>query len=69
MDNLFHGFEFIHAYIDELLILTKGYWTDHLQNLELTQNKLKGKGIKCNIEKLLFGQTKMECLCILRHYA
>ena len=62
MDDSFHGVEFICAYIDELLILTKGYWTYHLQNLELTQNKLKGKGIKCNIEKSLFGQTEMECL-------
>ena len=25
-------------------------------------NKLKGKGLKCNIEKSLFGQTKMEYL-------
>ena len=59
MDDLFHGFEIIHMYIDELLILTNGSWTDHLQNLELTRNKLKGKGIKCNIEKSLFGQTEM----------
>ena len=64
MDDLFHGFGFICAYIDELLILTKGYWTYHLQNLELTRNKLKGKGIKCNIEKSLFGQTEMECLVL-----
>ena len=62
MDDLFHGFEFIHVYIDEILILTKGYWKYCLQNQELTRNKLKGKGIKCNIEKSLFGQTKMECL-------
>ena len=64
MDDLFQGFEFIHAYIYEILILPKGYLTDSLQNLELTQNKLKGKGIKCNIEKSLFGQTKMECLVL-----
>ena len=51
MDDLFNGFEFIRAYIDEILILPKGYWTYHLHDLELTQNKLKGKGIKCNIEK------------------
>ena len=30
MDYLFHGIEFICAYIDELLILTKGYWTYHV---------------------------------------
>ena len=44
MDDLFHGFEFICAYIDELLILTKGYWTDHLQHLKSKENTLKEKG-------------------------
>ena len=59
MNDLFHGFEFICAYIDDLLILTKGYWKNHVQKLELTLNKLKEKGIKCNIEKYIFGITKM----------
>ena len=33
MNDLFHGFEFIRAYMDHLLILTKGGWTDHVQKL------------------------------------
>ena len=53
---------FIDSNLSGLLILTKGYWTDNLQDLELTRNKLKGKGIKCNIKVSLFGQTKMEYL-------
>ena len=61
-NDLFHGFEFITVYIDELLIWTKGYWVDHVQKLELTLNKLKGKVLKCNIEKSFFGQTEMEYL-------
>ena len=44
------------------MILTKGYCPDHLHKLELTLNKLKESGIKCNIEKSFFGQTKMEYL-------
>ena len=40
MNDLFHGFEFIRAYIDDPLILTKGDWTDHIQKLELTIDKL-----------------------------
>ena len=62
MNDLFHGFEFICAYIHDLLILTKGYWTDHIQKLEVTLTKLKGKGLKCNIERYFFGKTKMEYL-------
>ena len=30
MTDLFRGFEFIGAYMDDMLILTKGYWTDHV---------------------------------------
>ena len=54
MDDLFHGFEFIRAYLDDILILTKGDLTDHMQNLELMINKLKEKGLKYNIEKYFF---------------
>ena len=33
MNDLFHGFEFIRAYIDNLLVLTKGDLTDHVHKL------------------------------------
>ena len=62
MNELFHGFEFVRVYIDYILILTKGYWKDHVQKMELTLNKLKGKWLKFNIEKSLFGKTEMEYL-------
>ena len=60
VNDLFHRFYFIRAYIYNLFILTKWDWTDHLQKLELTINKLKGGIFKCNIEKSFFGQTEME---------
>ena len=56
-DDLFHGFEFICGYIDDMLILTKGDWKYHIQKLELTINKLNLKGLKYNIERSFFGQT------------
>ena len=59
MNDLFDGFEFICAYIDDLLILTKGDWADRAQKLELTLDKLKEKGLKLYIEKSLFGKTEM----------
>ena len=52
INNLFCGFEFTRAYMDDFLVLTKGYWKDHVQKLELTLNKLKEKGLKCNIENI-----------------
>ena len=62
MIDLFHGFESIRAYIDDMSILTKGDWTDHVEKLELTLNKPKGKGLKFNIERSFFRQTEMESL-------
>ena len=62
MNDLFYGFEFIRAYIDDISILTKGYWIDNEKKLELILNNLKGKWLKFNIEKSLFGHIKMEYL-------
>ena len=33
VNDLFHRSEFIRAYIDNMLILTKGYWKYHIQKL------------------------------------
>ena len=41
INGMFRGFEFIRAYIDDLLIINKGDWSDHLEKIELTQKKLK----------------------------
>ena len=46
------------AYIDNLLILTRGYWTDHVLKMELTLNKLKENGLKCNIENYFSDKPK-----------
>ena len=62
MNDLFHGFEFICSYIDDLLILTKVDWTDHVKKLELILNKLKRGLFRFNIEKSFFGHNKMEYL-------
>ena len=59
---MFCGFEFIQDYTDNLLIITKVYWCDHLENLEVKIQKLKKNGLKCNIKKSFFGKTEMEYL-------
>ena len=61
-NDLFHGLEFISVYMDEILVLTKGYLTDHVQKLELQLNKLKEEGLKCNIERSFCGQTEAKYL-------
>ena len=59
MNDLFHRFKFIRAYIDALFILTKGGWRYHVHKLELTLNKLKEKGLTFNIESSFIRQTEM----------
>ena len=62
MNGLFHGFESIPTFIDDLLISTNFYWTDHVQKLELTLNKMKVKWLKFNIEHSFFEQTEIKYL-------
>ena len=56
---MFLGFEFIRAYIDDLLVTTKGNCFDNLEKLELKLQNTQDNGLKCNIEKSLFGKTEM----------
>ena len=46
---MFHGFEFIQEYMEELLIITKGDLSYHLEKLESTLQNIKDNWIKCNI--------------------
>ena len=40
-NEMFRGFEFIQVYIDNLSITTNGYWSNHLEKLELILQNLK----------------------------
>ena len=59
---MFCGFEFIEAYIDDLLIITRVDWYDQLNKLGILIQKVKENGINCNIEKPFFGKSQMEYL-------
>ena len=56
MNIFLQGFEFIRDYIDKFLIPTKYDQKYHVKKLEPTLNKLKERGLKCNIKKYLFGK-------------
>ena len=58
MKDLFYGFELIRAYIDNILVLTKGDWTDHVQKLELTLNKPKEKGLNIILKRISSDKPK-----------
>ena len=48
--------------MDNLLVLKKVDWNYHVQKLELTLNKLKEIGLKCDIKTFFFGPNEMEYL-------
>ena len=62
MSKIFYGFELNQAYIDDLLIITKVNWSNHLVKLELTLKILREKRLMCNTEKSFFGQIKIDYL-------
>ena len=61
---MFHGFEFIQAYIDNLFMISKGDWYDYMETLELPVQKIKDNGLKYNIKKSFFGQINMGYLVL-----
>ena len=62
MNELFDGLDFVRAYIDDLLILTKGSFEEHLEQLELVLQRLRDAGLKVNAKKSFFARGELEYL-------
>lgn len=62
INELLGDIEGICAYIDDLLLLSKGSWTDHLERLEEVLKRLKEKNLKVNPLKSFFGIGEVEYL-------
>ena len=63
MNELFNGLEYVKAYIDDLLIITKnGNFEDHLNKVNILIKKLKAVGYKINAEKSKFARDDLEHL-------
>ena len=56
--KLFEGFDTVHAYIDDVLIITNKDFTNYLKELEKVLQKLVYAGLKVNIEKSFSGKTE-----------
>ena len=62
MNKLFTGLEYIRAYIDDILIISKGSFEDHLKKLEQVLNKLKAASLKINASESYFNKEELEYL-------
>ena len=56
MTELFAGFEYVGAYIDDLLLISNGTFDDHLSKLDKVFFKLQAAGFKVNAEKSFFAK-------------
>ena len=62
MSEVFVGLDTVRVYIDDLLHVTKGSWTEHLSKLEEMFTRLQKVGIKVNTIKSCFGAHKFNYL-------
>ncbi len=62
MSSLFGDLEYVRAYIDDILCITKGDWDDHLQKLRVVLQRLREAGLKVNAKKSFFGRSELEYL-------
>jgi len=62
MSELIDGLAFVRTYIDDLLCLTKGSFTDHLEKIEFVLQRLQKAGLKVNVTKSFFARSQLEYL-------
>ena len=58
MSELFVSLDTVRVYINDLLHVTKGSWTDHLTVLEEMFTRLQKAGLNVNARKSYFGAHK-----------
>jgi len=62
MSELMDGLAFVQTYIDDLLCLTKGTFSDHLERVELVLQMLQKARLKVNVTKSFFARSQLEYL-------
>ncbi|MGH7974221.1 MAG: reverse transcriptase/ribonuclease H family protein, partial [bacterium] len=65
MSDLMIGLEFVRTYLDDLLVITKASFEDHLLKLRLVLQRLSDAGLRVNVSKSNFCQTEIEYLGFL----
>ena len=59
MSDIFVGLDTVRVYIDGLLHITKGSWTEHLTFLEEMFTQIQKAGLKFNARNYALGPTKL----------
>ena len=66
MMNLMEVLEYVRAYINDLLVITRGTLEDHLEKLREVLRRLRKAGLKVNAAKLFFCTHEIEYLGYIR---
>jgi len=62
MSEPMDGLAFVQTCIDDLLCLTKGAFSDHLEKADIVLQRLQKAGLKVNVTKSFFARSQLECL-------
>jgi Reverse transcriptase (RNA-dependent DNA polymerase) len=62
ISQLMVGLDFVRAYLDDVLVATKGSYQEHILNLEQVFQKLDTANLRINIEKCTFATLEFEYL-------
>eukprot|EP00957_Ditylum_brightwellii_P175341 13348231-Ditylum_brightwellii.AAC.1 len=62
MSEIFADIKEVHAYNNNLLLITNRDWDSHLQKLDKVLERLKCAGLKINAHKSFFGCQELEYL-------
>jgi hypothetical protein len=62
MTTLTQDLEFVQVYLDDLLIISRSDWHDHLDKLRAVFARLQAAGLKVNATKSSFGADQLEYL-------
>jgi hypothetical protein len=62
MSDLMQHLDFLHTYLDDLLVILSGTIDDHLKKMEVVFKLLSDKGLRVNAEKSTFCAEEIEYL-------
>ena len=62
VNELLGDIEGVKAYIDDILVLSKGTFTDHIEQLRLCFRRIQAAGLKVNAKKCSFGLAEIPYL-------
>ena len=62
MSELMCDLEYVRAYMDDLVVFTKGSFEDHLEKIEQVLTRLQDAGLKVDAKKSFFAKQELEYL-------